>query len=75
MSKQQQSRNVWHSFQGCFVAVGHYIISILAGVAVWHVMNSLPFHPFVVWTTAINVGMVTFLLVHIIITKIGDLRP
>jgi hypothetical protein len=64
--------NTWHSFQGCFVAVGHYVISVLAGMAAWYFMRSLAFPPFVVWTVALNVGMVTFQIVYIVISKIGD---
>jgi hypothetical protein len=68
----QKNRNVWRSFQGCFVAVGHYVISILAGVATWHFMNSFPFPPFVVWTVAAIAGMLTFQVIYILNHKIGD---
>jgi len=62
----------WYAFQGCFIAVGHYVISVLAGVATWHLMKSLTFPPFVVWMTALSVGMVTFQVIYIIKFKIGD---
>ena len=59
-------KNTWYAFQGCFVAVGHYVISILAGIAAWYFMKSLTFPPFVVWTTALVVGMFTFQTIYII---------
>jgi hypothetical protein len=64
--------NVWHSFQGCFIAVGHYVLSVLVGIATYQFMKSLTFPPFVLWTTAIIAGMVTFQVVYIIRVKIGD---
>ena len=64
--------NTWYAFAGCFVAVGHYVISILAGIAAWYFMKSLNFPPFVVWATAANVGMVTFQIVYIVRSKIGE---
>ena len=69
----KESKNVWEAFQGCFVAVSPYFISIGLGIATWYFMKSLAFHPFVVWTTAINIGMSAFVLACLLIKKIGDL--
>ncbi len=66
-----ESKNVWHSFQGCMIAVSPYVTSILSGIASWYFMASLKFHPFVVWSTAVNVGMLTFVFTYMLIKRIG----
>ena len=66
------NNRTWYAFQGCFVAVGHWVVSILAGVATWHFMKSMTFPPFVVWTVSLIMGMVTFQIVYIVRSKIGD---
>jgi hypothetical protein len=60
-----------YSFQGCVIAVAPYVISILIGIATWYLMKSLTFPMFVVWTTAIIMGMLSFQVIHIFRTKIG----
>jgi hypothetical protein len=62
---------LWHSFQGCFIAVGHYVLSILLGIATYYNMKSLDFPPFVAWTSAIAIGMTAFQVIYIL-KHLGD---
>jgi hypothetical protein len=64
--------STWHGFQGCFIAVAQYVISFLVGIATYYFMKSLTFPLFVVWTTAIIMGMLSFQIIYIVRTKIGE---
>ncbi len=66
------TNQLWNSFQGCFVAVAHYAISVLTGIATWHFMKSLAFPAFVVWSTAIIMGMLVFQVIYLLQKRIGD---
>ncbi len=66
------TNQLWNSFRGCFVGVGHYVISLLAGVATWHFMKSQTFPAFVVWSTALIIGMLVFQAIYILQKRIGE---
>ncbi len=68
---EEKNRSVWRSFQGCMIAVSPYVTSILSGTASWYFVKSLAFHPFVVWSTAVNVGMLTFAFTYRLMERIG----
>lgn len=65
-------RRLFDSFAGCLIGFAPYIVGVLVGTAVLRLMRSLDFHPVVVWTTAVPVGLWTFQLVYILLKRIGE---
>jgi len=63
--------NVWHSFQGCVIAVMPFTVSILSGIATYKFLRQLAIDQFItVWATVVIAACV-FMLAVILKNNIG----